>query len=129
MKSKKSCGFRIDLRNCNWALHRISWKLTFRKFTICVIFRIKFNFLFSLSGVVCIFHSSCNIPLWSRIRSNKKKKCVDSNQKGHLFEYRQMRHENYCEGTNCNSYKFCIPSYSAKNIQGMITLILLSLFW
>lgn len=34
---------------CNWA----SWKLTFRKFTICVIFRIKFNFLFSLShGVV-----------------------------------------------------------------------------
>lgn len=108
-----------ERENRNWALHRISWKLTFRKFTICVIFRIKLNFLFSLSSVcVCSIFLSLSSPLlecaiFSRRKNEKIKKikwkgemCRQRRKGPFIWIYRQMRHENYCVRTNCDSYKF-----------------------
>lgn len=109
-----------ERENRNWALHRISWKLTFRKFTICVIFRIKLNFLFSLSSVcvcVCSIFLSllcsprmCNIfaqKEWKNKKIKWKGEMCRQRRKGpFIWIYRQMRHENYCVRTNCDSYKF-----------------------
>ena len=104
--------------NRNWALHRISWKLTFRKFTICVIFRIKFNFLFSLTSTcVCVFVQFFSLSLLSsnvqyfraermKIKKWKGEMCRQRRKGPFIWIYRQMRHENYCVRTNCDSYKF-----------------------